>query len=86
MYRRVVIRDGDSVLRIDLDPAVSGNRKRTQPKIWKNQVHDKTEKIGLKMKDALNRVIECEELRMEWGDSGQLHGDNAGLKLNYYYK
>ena len=53
-YGHVLRRDDGSVLRVSLDLEVSGNRKRGQPKkIWKKQVEEETEKIGLK-KDALN--------------------------------
>ena len=48
--------DDDSVLRVSLDLEVSGNRKRGRPKkIWKKQVEEETEKIGLKKEDALRR-------------------------------
>ena len=70
-------RDDDSVLRMALDFEVSGKRKRGRPKkICKKQVEEKREQIGLKTKDALNRVMsvtECEELQKEWGESDQVH-------------
>ena len=55
-YELELRRDDDSVLRVALDLEVSGKRKRGQlKKTWKKQV-EKTEKIGLKKKDALNRA------------------------------
>ena len=48
-------RDDDSVLRVALNLEVSGKRKQGRPKkIWKKQVEEETEKIGLK-EDALRR-------------------------------
>ena len=48
-------RDNDSVLRVALDLEVSGKRKRERPKnIWKKQVEEETEKIGLNKENALN--------------------------------
>ena len=56
-YGHVLRRDGDSVLKVSLDLEVSGKGKRGRPKkIWKNQVKEETEKIGLKKEDALNRA------------------------------
>ena len=66
-----------------------------QKKTWKKQVKEKTEKIGLKMKDILNQgcgELECEELRKEWGESSQLReGNKTRWKLNcchslYYFQ
>ena len=53
-YGHVLNRNDDSVLRIALDPKVSGKRKRRRPQ--KKQLEEKTEKIGLKKKNALNRA------------------------------
>ena len=54
-HGHVLRRDDDSVLRVALDPEVTGNRKRGRPeKTWKNQVEEETKKIGLK-EDALDR-------------------------------
>ena len=50
-YGHVMNRNDNSVLRIALDPKVSGKRKRGRPE--KKQVE---EKIGLKKKNALNRA------------------------------
>ena len=48
--------DDDSVLRVALDLKLSAKRKQGRPKkIWKKQVEEETEKIGLKKEDALNR-------------------------------
>ena len=53
----VLRRDDDSVLRVALDLEVSGKRKQGRPKkIWKNQVEEQMDKIGLKKEDALNRT------------------------------
>ena len=54
LYRHVLRRDDDSVLRVALDLEVSGKRKRRPKKTWKKQVEDETEKIGLK-ENAINR-------------------------------
>ena len=49
-------KNDNSVLRVALDPEVSGKRKQGRPKkTWKKQVKKETVKIGLK--DALNRAI-----------------------------
>ena len=49
--------DVDSVLRVALDLEASGKRKQGRPKkIWKKQVEEETEKIGLRKEDALNRA------------------------------
>ena len=54
-YGHVLRRDHNSVLRVALDLEVSGKRKREQlKKTWKKQVEEKTKKIGLKKKHALN--------------------------------
>ena len=53
-YGHVLRRDNNSVLRVALNLEVSGKRKRGRPKkIWKKQVEEETEKIGLKKKGAL---------------------------------
>ena len=44
-------RDNDSVLRGALDLEVSGKKKQGQPKTWKKQLEEETEKIGFN-KDA----------------------------------
>ena len=55
LYGHVLKRDDDSVLSVALNLEVTGKRKRGRPKkIWKKQVEEETEKIGLK-KDALRR-------------------------------
>ena len=55
-YGRVLRRDDDSVLRVALNLEVSGKRKRGRPKkIWKKQVEEETEKIGLKKEDDPRR-------------------------------
>ena len=42
-------------LRVYLDLEASGKRKRGRPmKIWKKQIKEETEKIGLKKEDAPN--------------------------------
>ena len=53
----VLMRDDNSVLRVDLNFEVSGKRKRgRRKKTWKKQVEEEeTEKIGFKKEDALNR-------------------------------
>ena len=54
-YGHVLRRDDNSVLRVALDHEVSSKRKRGRPKkIWKKQVEEETEKVGLKKEDALN--------------------------------
>ena len=56
-YGHVLRKDDDSVMRVALDFEVSGNRKWGQlKKTWKKRVEEKTEKIGLKKEDALNRA------------------------------
>ena len=55
-YGHVLMRDDDSVLRVALDPEVSGKRKRGRPKkTWNKQVEEEAEKIGLKKEDVLRR-------------------------------
>ena len=47
-------RNDEGVLRVALNPEVSGKRKRGRlKKTWKKQME--TEEIGLKKEDALNR-------------------------------
>ena len=54
-YGHVLRRDDDSVLWVALNLKVSGKRKQGQPeKIWKKQVNEESESIGLKKNDALN--------------------------------
>ena len=56
-HGHVLRTDDDGVLRVALDLEVSSNGKRGQPKkIWKKQVEEKAEKIGLKKEDALNQA------------------------------
>ena len=56
-YGHVLRKDDDSILRVALDLEVSGKRNRGRPKkAWKKQLQQETEKIGLKMEDALNRA------------------------------
>ena len=70
-YGHVLKRDDDSVLRIALNPEVSGKRKRERPKkIWKKQVQEDTVKIGLKKENALNRG--------KWRDGVQAIAEGMG--------
>ena len=64
----VLNRNDDSVLKIALDPKVSGKRKRGRPQ--KKQLEEKTEKIGLKKKNALNRA--------KWRDGVQAIAEEMG--------
>ena len=57
-YGHVLRRDDDSVLRVALDLEVSGKRKQGRPKkTWKKQVEEETTRVGLKIEDALDRVL-----------------------------
>ena len=57
MYKHVLKRNDDSILRVARNLEVSGKRKRGRPKkIWKKQVEEETEKIDLKKEDALNQA------------------------------
>ena len=72
LYGHVLRRDDDSVLTIALNLEVSGKRKRGLPKkTWKKQVEEKTEKIGLKKKNALNRA--------KWRDGVQAIAEGMGV-------
>ena len=42
---------------------MSGKKKREQAKIWKKQMEEETEKIGLRKKEALNRIKWSDEMR-----------------------
>ena len=63
-HGHVLRRDDDTVLRVALNLKVSGERKRGQPKkIWKKQVEEKTEMIGLKKEDAPRRDKRRDKVR-----------------------
>ena len=55
LYGHVLWRNDDSVLRVALDPEVSGKGKRGRPKkIYKKQMEEETKKINLRKEDARN--------------------------------
>ncbi|XP_006813953.1 uncharacterized protein LOC102807557, partial [Saccoglossus kowalevskii] len=56
-YGHVLRREDGHVLRRALDLEVSGPRKRGRPKkTWKMQVEEESGKVGMRMRDALNRA------------------------------
>ena len=56
-YGHVLRRDNDDVLRRAVDFEVAGRRKRGLPNMtWKRQVEEHINQIGLKRKDAIDRV------------------------------
>ncbi|XP_077869557.1 uncharacterized protein LOC144361298, partial [Saccoglossus kowalevskii] len=56
-YGHVLRREDGHVLRRALDLEVSGPRKRERPKkTWKMQVEEESGKVGMRMRDALNRA------------------------------
>ena len=56
-YGQVLWRDDGHVLRKALEFEVKGKRKRGRPKkTWKTQVEKESKSVGLKKKDAMNRV------------------------------
>lgn len=56
-YGHVLRRDDGHVLRRALEFEVSGPRKRGRPKkTWKMQVEEESKRVGMGMRDALNRV------------------------------
>ena len=66
-------RDDDSALGVALDLEVSGKRKRTTEKDLEEV--EETDKIGLKMEDALNQAKGRDGVRAiakEWVESGHL--------------
>ena len=59
------------LLRVALDLEVSGKKKQGQPKmIWKKQMEEETEKIGLKKEDTLNQA--------KWRDGVQAITEGMG--------
>ena len=52
-----VLKGDDSVLRVATDLEMSGKRKRGRPKPWRKQMKKIKKKDCLKTKDALNRPI-----------------------------
>nr|XP_006824961.1 PREDICTED: uncharacterized protein LOC102806311 [Saccoglossus kowalevskii] len=56
-YGHVLRREDGHVLRRALDLEVSGPRKRGRPKkTWKMQVEEESGKVGMRMRDVLNRA------------------------------
>ena len=56
-YGHVLRRDNDDVLRRALDFKVAGRRGRGRPNMtWKRQVEEHINQIGMKRKDAIDRV------------------------------